>query len=197
LDFKSARRTLSCINGKKIGAWIAAAIAVAVIGAARFADDVIRTGGDDIVRGSDDIVRGSDDIVRGSDDIVRGGDNVITPFGEGAGSVGGSVDDGAATLEREYGAFSDEAEEAATRIACDTIYTILEQGRGPSSEQWIVIVEGALLDATGVEPTPGSVPWRGLEQIKDATARAIIDPDTGEVDEPTANDLLNDLVCPA
>jgi len=158
-----------------------------VIGAARFADDVFRTG--------------ADDAIRGADDVVRGGDNVFVPrpppvsFGEGASSVGASIDNGAATLERDLDAFPEAAESAARSMACDTIYAILDQGFAPDSEQWVVIVESAFLEGLGIEPPPGSAQWRGLEQIKDSTADAIIDPSTGEVDEPAADDLLNDLVC--
>jgi hypothetical protein len=114
---------------------------------------------------------------------------------ESAGEVGRSIDNGASTLESEYGVFTDEARAASRSMACDTIYTIVSEGEVANAEEWIVIVEDAFLNVLGVEVPPGSAPWRSLETIKNTTADAIIDPYTGEVSEPTANDLINDLAC--
>jgi hypothetical protein len=175
---------------KKIGAGIAAGIAGLAVVGARVADNVL-LGSDDALRGS----RGGAGKIIGAGDSPRPPrPSVLPPPADATAAVGSSVDNGAATLDSDYGAFPAAAREASRSMACDTIFLAVRQGRPPNAEEWVVIVESAFVEVLGVTPPVGSAPWRSVEEVKNATAAALIDP-SGEVDTVTAEDLVNDLAC--
>jgi hypothetical protein len=173
-------------KGKKVGVGVAAGVSAAAVaiggGIAKFGDDASRA------------ARGSHPTEIRIPEVPTPGP-VIRPTATSFPEVGTSIDDGATSLERDFGVDSVAAHEAMTSIACDVVETSLTNLVTPTPFEWEEILINAL-GAAFVEDVPtGSQAWYNLEQLKSNVEAAIEDPFTGEVDQPDAQALASDIGC--